>query len=190
MIRLCSTSQTRAKLLQKFNVDFTQSKIDFNEDSIKTSDAKSFVYNVVKGKLDNALKLYTLDMPILVADTVVNSSSGQILRKAKSVDEAKELLLAQSGKNISIISAAILKSKKLEFIDISSTIYCFKEFNSSDLQEYLDSNEWQGKAGACMVEGFCKKYIKSVKGLESTAMGLQVEKIMPWLEFWCFMIKS
>jgi septum formation protein len=33
-----------------------------------------------------------------------------------------------------------------------------------------------------MVEGFCKKYIKEVRGLESTAMGLQVEKILSWIE--------
>jgi len=33
-----------------------------------------------------------------------------------------------------------------------------------------------------MVEGFCKKYIKSVQGYESTAMGLSVEKLLPWLK--------
>ncbi|NPA87509.1 MAG: septum formation inhibitor Maf, partial [Epsilonproteobacteria bacterium] len=30
-------------------------------------------------------------------------------------------------------------------------------------------------------EGFCKRYIKEVRGLESTAMGLQVEVLKPWL---------
>jgi septum formation protein len=33
-----------------------------------------------------------------------------------------------------------------------------------------------------MVEGFCKKYILEVDGLESTAMGLQVEVLLPWLK--------
>ena len=32
-----------------------------------------------------------------------------------------------------------------------------------------------------MVEGFCKPYIKVVKGYESTAMGLCVEKLIPVL---------
>lgn len=32
-----------------------------------------------------------------------------------------------------------------------------------------------------MVEGFCKPYIQSVKGLESTAMGLSIEKLIPFL---------
>jgi septum formation protein len=33
-----------------------------------------------------------------------------------------------------------------------------------------------------MVEGFCKKYIEYVNGYESTAMGLQVEKLIRWME--------
>ncbi|MCV6607892.1 MAG: septum formation inhibitor Maf, partial [Campylobacterales bacterium] len=32
-----------------------------------------------------------------------------------------------------------------------------------------------------MVEGFCKKYIKSVDGLQSTAMGMSLEKILPFV---------
>jgi len=182
MVRLCSLSPTRAKLLKSFNVDFIQSKIDFDEEQITQSEPKSFVYSVVKGKSESALSLYNLDIPILVADTVV-TANGKILRKAKDIDDAKNILLQQSGNKISIITASILKSKKLEFIDISATDYNFSKFKEQDLHEYLDSNLWQGKAGACMVEGFCKKYIKSVDGLQSNAMGLPVEKIIPWIEF-------
>ena len=52
---------------------------------------------------------------------------------------------------------------------------------------YLNSGECFGKAGAIMVEGFCKPYIKSVKGLESTAMGLSIEKLIPYfIKNWKF----
>ncbi|MBP9566206.1 MAG: Maf family protein, partial [Sulfurospirillum sp.] len=51
------------------------------------------------------------------------------------------------------------------------------------LDAYLDGNEWRGKAGACMVEGFCKSYIQEVVGLESTAMGLSIEKLIPFLTY-------
>lgn len=182
MLRLCSLSETRAKLLDKFSIDYIQSPIDFNEDSVIASSARSFVYKVVQGKLSSALSSFNLDTSILVADTVIATSSGKILRKAKDIDDAREILLAQSSNSISIVTATILKSKRLEFIDISSTKYQFLEFESRDLDRYLNSNEWQGKAGACMVEGFCKKYIKEVIGLESNAMGLPVEKIIPWIK--------
>ena len=182
MVRLCSHSFTRAKLLKDFNIDFIQSPIDFNEEQIPQNNPKSFVYNVAKGKLESALKKYPLDLPILVADTVV-SANGKILRKAKSLEEAREILKEQSGNEVSIITATFLKSKKLDFSDISTTTYKFEEFDLKDLEEYLNTKEWEGKAGACMVEGFCKKYIKETKGLESNAMGLPVEKIKPFLEF-------
>jgi len=181
MIRLCSSSPTRAKLLEKFGIDFLQSAVSFDEDSVVANNPKSFVYSVARGKLDSALSIYNLETPILVADTVV-AKGNQILRKAKDKDDAKRLLLEQSGSNISIITATILKSNTIEFIDISTTIYNFSKFDSTDLDKYLNSAEWQGKAGACMVEGFCKKYINSVDGLESNAMGLPVEKIAPWIE--------
>jgi septum formation protein len=182
MIRLCSTSATRAKLLKEFNINFLQSKVEFDEDSIKENNPKSFVYSVAKGKLKEALKSYSLEMPLLVADTVV-SANGEILRKARDREDAKRILLKQSGNSVDIITATFFKGESFEFSDISKTTYAFDNFNLDDLEEYLNSGEWIGKAGACMVEGFCKKYIKSVTGLESNAMGLPVEKLLPWLEF-------
>ena len=182
MIRLCSSSETRANLLDSFAIEYLQVGVEFDEESIKESNPKSFVYSVVQGKLKSAIASYDLDMSLLVADTVIEVG-GKILRKAKSKAEAKEILLKQSGSKISIITATALKKEGFLFLDISSTKYLFNSFDSDDLNRYLDSDEWAGKAGACMVEGFCKRYIKEVIGLESTAMGLPVEKIIPWLEF-------
>ena len=54
-------------------------------------------------------------------------------------------------------------------------------FDKKHMSEYLASGECFGKAGAIMVEGFCKPYIKSVKGYESTAMGLCVEKLRAFI---------
>jgi len=182
MIRLCSNSPTRAKILKDFNIEFVQSPISFNEDLIEAKNPKSFVWEVVKGKLEEAKRIYDLDIPILVADTIV-SANNKILRKAKDKEDAKEILLEQSGNEVKIITAMILKAKDFEFSDISVTKYIFKEFDKKDLEEYLNSSEWVGKAGACMVEGFCKKYIKEVIGLESNAMGLGAQKLIPWIEF-------
>jgi len=183
MLRLCSNSPSRAKLLDDAKIEFIQSGVDFDEDAIKEQSAKSFVYKVAKGKYQKALQEFGSELPILVADTVIEASSGEILRKAKNKEDAKRILETISGNSIKIITASILKNKNLEFVDISSTSYIFASFEPDDLEQYLNSNEWQGKAGACMVEGFCKKYIQKVDGLESNAMGLPVEKIKPWLEF-------
>jgi bisphosphoglycerate-dependent phosphoglycerate mutase family 1 len=96
-------------------------------------------------------------------------------------DDARKMLELQSNNEVKIITCMIYKSKDLQLIDISSTIYKFKKFDKDDLEQYIQSGECMGKAGAIMVEGFAKKYIKSVKGYESCAMGLCIEKLIPYI---------
>jgi len=180
-ICLCSQSESRALLLRNFGIDFIQKSADYDEEQITTNIAKDFVYTASKGKLEAAVRQFGLNMPLLCADTVIAAADGSILRKAKDVEDARRILNIQSGSTISIISSLHYKSKMLAFSDISATHYHFASFEEDDLEAYLESGLWQGKAGACMVEGFCKKYIKSVDGYESTAMGLQVEVLLPWI---------
>ncbi|MCP4971255.1 MAG: septum formation inhibitor Maf [Arcobacter sp.] len=177
MIRLGSNSITRAILLKKHKIDFIQNGGSFDEDSITTTDPKSFVYQATLGKYNELIKKYGCnDMPLLVADSVVTSQN-KLLRKAKDAEDAKRMLELQSGSETSVITCMIFKSKEKEIIDISITTYTFDKFKEDDIKQYIESEECFGKAGAIMVEGFCKPYIKTVKGYESTAMGLCVEKL-------------
>ena len=181
MIRLGSNSPTRALILENFGINFIQNGGDFDEDSIITTNPKSFCYEATIGKFYELYKKYGIkDMPLLVADSVV-TCEGKLLRKAKDLADAKAMLELQSGNKTSVITCMIYKSKEKELIDISITTYEFEKFDKNHMQEYLDSGECFGKAGAIMVEGFCKPYIKSVTGYESTAMGLCVEKLKPYL---------
>jgi len=180
LLRLGSTSEVRAKILNEFGIEFIQSGCNYDEEQITTKNPKSFVYRASMGKLKACLSEYGDDLALLVADTVV-TAHGKLLRKAKDANEAREILLTQSGTTTSILTCTILQKRDLQLIDISSTDYIFKEFDKDDLELYLESNDWKGKAGACMVEGFCKKYIQSVRGTQSCAMGLSIEKILPFL---------
>ena len=175
MFRLASSSKTRAMLLRDANIAFVQESVEFDEETIVADSAKNFVYQATIGKYEANIKAFGCDdLPLLVADTVV-TSQGKILRKAQNEDDARAILMAQSGNITTIITCMIYHSKEKKLIDISATDYLFDPFDPSDLQNYLNSGEWRGKAGGCMVEGFCKPYIKEVRGFESTAMGLSVE---------------
>ena len=182
MIRLGSNSITRAKLLKKYGIEFVQNGGSFNEENTTTTDPKEFVKQATRGKFKELFKQYGCnEMPLLVADTVVTSNK-KLLRKAKDEADARYMLELQSGNEVSIISCMIFKSKDTELFDISTTTYHFKEFDKDAMEQYIKSGEYIGKAGAIMVEGFCKPYIKSVNGYESTAMGLCVEKILPFVK--------
>ena len=173
---LCSLSNTRAEILKKAGIEFIQKKCDFDEESIKTNDPYEFVIRASYGKFKECLKCFKNE-DIVSADTVV-SDGVEILRKAKNKEDAREILLKQSGKKIKIITAMWVFYKNRIFSRVDETVYEFREFELNDLEQYLESEEWVGKAGACMVEGFCKKYIRNVIGYESTAMGLCVEELL------------
>jgi len=181
MIRLASSSTTRAQLLESAGIEFFQESVGFDEESIIASSPKNFVYQAALGKYEANLRSFGFnDYPLLVADTVVTSAD-KILRKAKSIDEARDILLTQSGNLTSIITCMIYHSTQMKLIDISTTDYSFEEFNLEDLENYLSSGEWKGKAGACMVEGFCKPYIKELRGFETTAMGMNTEILQAFI---------
>ena len=181
MILLGSSSPTRAKILKNSGVSFKQVGCYFDEDALGFTVPKDFVYHAAVGKMKACESHFGLELPILCADTVV-TAQGKILRKAKDEREALELLKMQSGSVVTIITCMVYKSKSKMFIDLSQTLYRFAEFDEADLKNYIESGEWRGKAGACMVEGFCKPYIRSIEGLESCAMGLTVEKLLRWID--------
>ncbi|QOP46409.1 septum formation inhibitor Maf [Sulfurimonas paralvinellae] len=181
-IRLCSSSETRAILLREAGIDFIQESVDFDEENIVATSPKNFVYQATMGKYEANFKAFGIEeYPLLVADTVVTSQN-HILRKARCEDDARNILMTQSGNITSIITCMIYHAKDRKIVDISKTDYLFDEFDQDDLDAYLKSGEWRGKAGACMVEGFCKTYIKEVRGYESTAMGLSVEVLQTFGE--------
>jgi len=182
MIHLASNSTSRALLLNNFDISFTQKAPHYDEETISTTNAKDFAYIASKGKLEAAIKEFGLETPLLTADSVILSAKGELLRKPKNVDDAKRILELQSGSSMAIISAMHYKTKTFYFTDVSATYYNFEKFDPTELDAYLESNLWDGKAGGCMVEGFCKKYIKSVHGNESTAMGLNVELLLRWMK--------
>ncbi|MRJ02519.1 MAG: septum formation inhibitor Maf [Epsilonproteobacteria bacterium] len=178
MVRLASASPTRAQLLQEGGIEFVQSPVDFDEERLleRYRDPEEFVCAVARGKMEEAVRRYGLDLPIVTADTVV-AVDGEILRKARSREEARELLERQSGKRVDILTCMVYRDRERVVEDLDRTVYHFRPFDREDMERYLKGDEWRGKAGACMVEGFCKRYIEGVEGRESTARGLQVERL-------------
>ncbi len=182
MIRLGSNSKTRALILASQGLEFIQQGGNFDEEQITTTNPTQFVDIATTGKFDELYSKYGCeDMPLLVADTVVTANN-ELLRKAIDHNDARRMLELQSNNEVTIITCMIFKSKDTYIKDISRTTYHFEKFDDDDLDNYVNSGECMGKAGAIMVEGFCKPYIKSVDGYESTAMGLCVEKLLAYLK--------
>ncbi|WP_170019133.1 septum formation inhibitor Maf [Campylobacter sp. RM16190] len=181
MINLASSSITRAKILEENGVKFKQFSFDFDESGVdKNLKPASYVLKVVQAKKEQFLKEHPNLKNLLFADSAV-VCNGKILGKAKDKKEALYMLNLQSDNEAKIITAMIFLGEEFELINISSTTYQFAKFSQDDLNEYIKSNEWQGKAGAMMIEGFNKKYILKKIGNESTARGLNIEQLKAFL---------
>lgn len=180
MITLASSSPTRAKILKEAGIKFHQINFDFVENANKNLPPEAYALEIVKSKKEQFFKQNPNFKNVLFADSSV-VASGKILGKARSVDEAKKMLILQSQNIAKIITAMIFVGENFELINLSSTKYEFLKFDENLLQGYLASNEWQGKAGAMMIEGFNKQFIKKQIGYTSTAMGLNLEILRAFL---------
>ena len=164
MITLASSSPTRANLLKNAGIEFKQISCSFDESMIAKEQ-----FLKANGKLTN----------LLFADSCV-ACGDKILGKAKDENEALAMLNLQSGNECSVYTAMIFLGE-FELINVSKTTYKFAKFSEQDLKSYLESGEWQGKAGAMTIENFNKKYIISQHGETSTAMGLNLKILKAFL---------
>ena len=114
-------------------------------------------------------------------DTKKRDCTNLLLRKAKTPTQARIMLELQSGNPISIITAVVYQSHKGFFCNIDCAEFLLDEFCQDDIECYVKSSLWQGSVGCVKVEGFHKGYILSQKGLESCALGLGFERILPFL---------
>ncbi|TLD80297.1 septum formation inhibitor Maf [Helicobacter sp. MIT 11-5569] len=181
MLRLCSTSKVRQEILQSFKIPFVASDSGFDEETLNAESPKTFAYEAALGKYASALECYGLEIPLLIADSVV-SCNGILQRKAKNAEEANAFLQAQSGGILSVISCAILHCSAFYYMDMSATHLVLEIFDKNAMESYLKSGLWKNKAGAVMIEGFHKHFIKKQIGTTYNAMGLNIEALLPFLK--------
>ena len=84
---------------------------------------------------------------LLAADTVV-AVGRRILPKTELIDEAAQCLRLLSGRNHRVYTALCLVTPKRKFRQrVVETRVRFKRLSTDELDAYLTSGEWRGKAG-------------------------------------------
>jgi septum formation protein len=109
---------------------------------------------------------------ILAADTVVGLGR-RILPKAESQQDAKDCLSLLSGRSHWVYSSVCLVAP-----DGSKTTRCvetklrFKRLSRDDMESYLKSEEWKGKAGGYAIQGRAEAFVRQLSGSHSAVIGL------------------
>jgi septum formation protein len=109
---------------------------------------------------------------ILSADTVV-AVGRRILPKAELRDDALQCLRLLSGRNHHVYTSICLVTPKGAFRQrLAETRVRFKRLSNEEIETYLDSNEWQGKAGGYAIQGLASAFTVKMVGSYSNVVGL------------------
>ncbi len=109
---------------------------------------------------------------ILAADTVV-AVGRRILPKAELVDEASQCLRLLSGRNHKVYTGVCLVTPKEGFRQrMVETRVRFKRLSEEDLDTYLASGQWRGKAGGYAAQGIAGSFIVKLVGSYTNVVGL------------------
>ena len=109
---------------------------------------------------------------ILAADTVV-AIGRRALGKAATSDEARQYLQMLSGRKHRVHTGiSLITPDKKQISKTITSHVTFKHLDTFDIDSYLQSGEWQGKAGAYAIQGLGSLFVRQLQGSYSNVVGL------------------
>ena len=119
---------------------------------------------------------------IVAADTVV-AVGRRILPKAEIVDEAGDCLRLLSGRMHRVYTAICVATPKDAVRErLVETRVRFKRLSRSELEGYLASGEWRGKAGAYAIQGLAGSFVVKLVGSYTGVVGLPLHETVALLD--------
>jgi septum formation protein len=195
---LASKSRDRKKLLEKIGLNFKIVVSEINEEEFKTKigDAIKLVQELAKAKAKNVreqlLEEKMKTFIIIAADTLVEHED-KIIGKAKDKDEAFKILKSLSGNIHNLITGvAVINSEGKVKTDFDITEVIFMELTDDEIWNYIQSQEWKGRAGCYSLNEKASLFTKKIIGSPSNVIGLPMHKLYKILknEFNFDMIKG
>lgn len=109
---------------------------------------------------------------VLAADTVV-ALGRRVLPKAETEAEARDCLALLSGRAHRVYTAvAVRDANGVVRERLVETRVSFKRLTRADIDAYIKSGEWQGKAGGYAAQGMAGRFITRIVGSYSAVVGL------------------
>lgn len=173
---LASSSPRRLSLLKQIHV--TPDKVipaDINEDPIPGELPRPHALRLASEKCQTIIHSHP-EAIILAADTVVGVGR-RILPKAATIEQAKYCLDLLSGRSHRVFTGiAVYSPEKGLQSKVVETRLKIKSLSKQDYDYYLQSREWEGKAGGYGIQGYAESFIQHISGSYSNVVGLPVRE--------------
>jgi len=109
---------------------------------------------------------------VLGADTVVGCGR-RVLPKVEDEGEARACLALLSGRRHRVLGGvAVIGPDGRLAGRVVTTAVSFKRLEAAEIERYLASGEWRGKAGGYAIQGLAALYVRQIVGSYSNVVGL------------------
>ncbi|MBM6594451.1 Maf-like protein [Microvirga pudoricolor] len=185
---LASASPRRLALLQQAGIEpDVLLPADVDEAPLKSESAKELAKRLSRSKAEVARRTARSrdelkDAYILSADTVVVVGS-RVLPKAEIIDEAAACLRLLSGRAHRVYTSVCLITPRDGIRErLVETRVRFKRLSRDELERYLASGEWRGKAGGYAVQGLAGTFVVKLVGSYTNVVGLPLYETVSLLD--------
>ena len=169
---LASSSPRRIELLKRLGFEFTHISPKVEEDTRSLDPIK----RVERNSLLKAKSINEKDSVIIGSDTVI-FVDGEILGKPVDKRDAIRMLRKLSGKCNKVYSGVTVVNTtngKILTRHMVSEVW-FRKLTDEEINEYVESGEPFGKAGAFGIQGLGGKIVDRIAGSFTNVVGLPLE---------------
>jgi septum formation protein len=118
---------------------------------------------------------------VLAADTVV-ACGRRILPKAETEAEARDCLALLSGRRHRVLGGiAIAAPDGRSAHRVVTTLVAFKRLTRPEIDAYIATGDWQGKAGGYAIQGHAAAFIPWINGSYGNVVGLSLSDTVAML---------
>jgi septum formation protein len=185
---LASGSPRRVDLLKQAGIEPARlMPMDLDETPKKSEHPRSLARRLSADKAKAAYQQIRKDLTwdnsyVLAADTVV-AVGRRILPKAELVQEASSALHLLSGRSHWVFTGVCLIAPDgTQRQKIVETKVRFKRLSGYDIECYLASGEWRGKAGAYAIQGIAGSFVQKLVGSYTNVVGLPLFETLQMLQ--------
>ena len=175
---LASTSPQRRAILEQLQIPFEVVAPDYVEDDPPDADPAELVRRHAEGK---AQSVHVPGRITLGVDTTV-VLDGRVYGKAADRDEARHMLNELSGRRHTVVSGICLLGVTEDVLVHEMTDVTFRLLSHDLVDAYLESSEWEGRAGAYAIQGLGGRLVERIDGDYLNVVGLPGALLVSLLE--------
>jgi len=168
---LASASPRRLDLLRQVGIEPTAiDPAHLDETPRPHEQPRAYALRMAEAKLAVVLPRHP-EALVLAADSVV-AVGRRILPKAESEAEARQCLALLSGRRHKVLGAIAVGARGKTKTRLVETAVRFKRLERSEIESYVKSGEWKGKAGGYAIQGRAASFVSFISGSYSNVVGL------------------